>query len=232
MPLADLRDALEARGYDVDAAARNQPAAIDRLLPPLPEPEINWLARRTATELAIDPGLRFIRFQDTILPDGGPGQGLGGMGLSTAVSELKRLLDFDQGPKTDPLLDKLRTVAARGRTGAVVTRLEIQPDLSSVTVETSLWIRDGQRWILFGSRTGSVRPDDLERDAGKNLAEDPQVKGAFQFVEMLGLGAIPAEVKDRSLRIGAATEKALGLARSAFNEELNNLALPVLEPSR
>jgi len=232
MPLADLKDALEARGYDVDAAARKQPAALDRLLPPVPEPEINWLARRAATELAVDPDLRFIRFQDTIIPDAGPGQGLGGMGLSTAVSELKRLLDFDQGPKTDPLTDKLRTVAARGRTGAVVTRLEIQPDLSNVTVESSLWVREGQRWIVFGSRNGTVRPDDLERDAGKNLAEDPQVKGAFQVAEMLGLGAIPADVKERSLRIGAATERALGLARSAFNQDLDNLALPVLEPNR
>ena len=33
-----------------------------------------WLARRAATELAIDPDLRFIRFQDTVFPDPGAGQ--------------------------------------------------------------------------------------------------------------------------------------------------------------
>ena len=57
------------------------------------------------------------------------------MGLSTAISELKRLLDIDSGPQTDPLLDKLKTIGARGRSGATVTRLAIQPDMSSVSVD-------------------------------------------------------------------------------------------------
>ena len=110
--------------------------------------------------------------------------------------------------------------------------LEIQPDMSTVTVESTLWVREGQRWSIFGSRNAVVRPDELGREAGKNLAEDPQVKGAFQIAEMLGLGAVPAEMKERSLRIGAATERALGMARSAFNQDLDQLALPVLEPDR
>jgi hypothetical protein len=230
MSLDDLKSALESRGYDVDHASRQQPAALDRLLPPTPEPEVIWLARRAATEIAVDSDLRFLRFQGTVLPDAGAGQPLGTTGLSTAISELTRLLDLDVGPKADPLLDKLKSVGARGRVGAVVTRLEIQPGMSAVTVESTLWVREGQRWSVFGSRNAMVRPDELGREAGKNLAEDPQVKLAFQIVEMLGLGAVPAEVKDRSLSIGAATEKALGLARSAFNQELDQLALPVLEP--
>jgi hypothetical protein len=232
MSLDELKNALESRGYDVDRAIQQPPAALDHLLPPTPEPELTWLARRGATEIAVDSDLRFLRFQGTVLPDAGAGQPLGGMGLSTAISELKRLLDLDPGPKADPLSDKLKSVSAQGRVGAVVTRLEIQPDLSAVNVESTLWVREGQRWFVFGSRNAVVRPDDLGREAGKNLAEDPQVKGAFQIVEMLGLGAVAAEVKDRSLRIGAATEKALGMARSAFNEDLNRLALPVLEPVR
>ncbi len=230
MAVDDLKTSLEARGYAVDANARAQPASLDHLLPPAPEPEPRWLARRAATELAIDPDLRFIRFQDTVFPDPGAGQPVSAMGLSTAISELKRLLDLDPGPQTDPLLDKLNSVAARGRSGATVTRLVIQPDMSSVSVESTLWIREGQRWFPFGSRNATVRPDHLEQEAGKDLALDPQVKGAFQVVELLGLGAIPAEVKQRSLRIGAATEKALGMARSAFNQDLDDLALPVLEP--
>ena len=82
----------------------------------------------------------------------------------------------------------------------------------------------------FGSRIATVRPDDLGREAGKNLEADPQIQSAFKIVEMLGLGAIPADVKGRSLRIGAATEQALGMARSAFNQDLESLVLPVLEP--
>ena len=84
--------------------------------------------------------------------------------------------------------------------------------------------------LRIAKRHGPARRSGQE--AGKDLAEDPQVKGAFQIAELLGLGAIPAEVKQRSLRIGAATEKALGMARSAFNQDLDALALPVLEPAR
>jgi hypothetical protein len=231
MQVDDLKTALEARGYAVDAIARTPPASIDRLLPLAPEPEPRWLARRAATELAVDPNLRFIRFQDTVFPDPGAGQPLSAMGLSTALSELKRLFDLDPGQQTDPLLDKLKTVSARGRIGAAVTRLVIQPDMSSVTVESTLWVREGQQWFVFGSSTATVRPDDLGHEAGEELAQDPQVKDAFKIVELLGLGAIPADVKARSLRIGAATEKALGMARSAFNQDLDGLALPVLEPN-
>ena len=229
MLVDDLKASLEARGYAVDVTARTPPASLDRLLPLAPEPELHWLARRAATELAIDPGLRFIRYQDTVFPDPGAGQPLAAMGLSTAISELKRLLDLDPGQPTDPLLDKLKTVGAQGRIGAAVTRLVIQPDMSSVAVESALWVREGQRWFLFGSRNATVRPDDLGQEAGKDLAEDPQVKTVFQVAELLGLGAIPADVKQRSLRIGAATEKALGMARAAFNQDLDDLALPVLE---
>ncbi len=232
MPIAQLKDALEGRGYDVDAAIRKQPAALDRLLPPVPEPEVAWLGRRAATELSVDSDLRFIRFQDTVIPDAGTGQLTGAMGLSTAVSELKRLLDPDQGPATDPLVEKLKAVAARGRVGAQVTRLEIQPDMSGVTVESTLWVRNGDRWLPFGSRTATVRPEDLGNEAGKNLEADPQIQSAFKVVEMLGLGAISSDVKGRSLRIGAATERALGMARSAFNQDLETLALPVLEPAK
>jgi hypothetical protein len=233
MPLDDLKDALEARGYAAVAVSKNPPAPLDRLLPPGLEPEPFWLARRAATEVSVDTDLRFIRFQDTLIPDTGGGQPLNGLGLSTALSELKRLLELDQPQPADPVVAKLKDVAARGKIGAVVTRLEIQPDLRAVSVESTLWVRIApQRWVAYGSRAASVRPDDLGADAGKNLGDDPQVKGAFQIVEMLGLGSIPPDVKQRSLRIGAATEKALGMARSAFNQELNTLALPVLEPAR
>ena len=212
MPLDELKGALEARGYAPDTAGKSPPAPLDRLLPPVPETESLWRGRRAATEVANDPGLRFVRFQDMVMPDAQPGnQAFNAMGLTTAVSELKRLLDPNQAQgRPDPLLEKLQSIAARGRTGAVVTRLAIAPDMSGVTVESTLWVRTGgERWVIFGSRTTTVRPDDLQPEAGRDLAADPQVKNAFRMVEMLGLGAVPQELKDRSLRIGAATQKAL-----------------------
>ena len=230
MSEGELRDALEARGYSLDANGRSEAVALEQLLPPSPEPEQLWVARRAASELAVDPDLRFLRFQDTVLPDAGTGGLPGGAGLSTAMSELKRLLDPDQGEQADPLLEKLKTIAGRGRAGAVVTKLQIAPDMSNVTVESTLWVRAGDRWMPFGSRAATVRPEDLGAEAGKGLETDPQIQGAFKVVESLGLGAIPDELKTRSLRIGAATERAMGMARSAFNDDLQSLALPVLAP--
>jgi hypothetical protein len=233
MPVKQLKDALEGRGYAVDGGGPAQPVVIDRLLPPTPETEATWLARRAATELLIDSDLRFLRYQDVLVPDAGAGaaQPLSAVGLTTALSGIKRLLDLDQ-ERTDPLVEKLKAIAARGRIGALVTRLEIQPDMSGVTVECTLWVRTtAERWVPSGSRSATVRSDDVRPDAGKDLAADPQVQSAFKVVEMLGLGAIPADIKDRSLRIGATTEKALGMARDACNQDLEHLVLPVLEPA-
>ena len=74
MPLAELKDALESRGYAVDPAPGAQPPNLNGLLPPTLEPEPTWLARRAATELAVDPDLRFLRFQDTVILEPGAGQ--------------------------------------------------------------------------------------------------------------------------------------------------------------
>jgi hypothetical protein len=234
MPLDELRGALAARGYAADAAERARAISLDRLLPPAAEPEMAWLARRAATEVTIDPSLRFLRYQDMVIPDSRSGQPMGDLGLTTALAELKRLLDPDQGQgRPDPVAERLNSLATRGRCGATVTRLTIAPDLGSVTVECTLWVRTGvQRWIPFGTRSATIRPDDLEPQVGGAIAEDPQVQGVFRIVEGLGLGAIAPELKQRSLRIGAATQRALETARSAFDQDLDALALPVLEPAR
>jgi hypothetical protein len=233
MKMDELTDAVEARGFAVDPKGPAPSAPLDRLLPPLPESDAIWQGRRAATEIALDTGLRFLRYQDMVIPDMGPGQPITDLNPATALSELKRLLDPDaaqaQG-RPDPMAEKLQAVAARGRTGAVVMRLDIAPDLNGVTIETTFWVRvPAGRWLAYGSRATSIRADDLKPDEGRDLAEDPQVKGAFAMVEALGLGSIPPEFKQRGLRIGAATQKALGTARAAFNRDLDAQMLPVLE---
>ena len=140
---------------------------------------------------------KFLRFQDTVLPDSGSGGLPGGVGLSTAMSELKRLLDLDQGERADPLLEKLKAIADRGRAGAVVTRLKIAPDMSDVTVESALWIRNGDRWAQFGSRTATVRPEDVDAAAGKSLEADPQIQGAVQGRRKPGAGRDPGRTQDK-----------------------------------
>lgn len=232
MSLAELTDAVESRGFVVDPRAPATPISLDRLLPPAPETEALWLARRAATEIAIDDGLRFIRYEDTVLPDMGPGQQAPALNPGMVLSQVQRMLDPDAAQnRPDPLAEKLRAVAARGRIGAVVTRLAIAPDLGGATVETTFWVRPpGGQWVAYGSRAATVRADDIRPDEGGNLAEDPQVKAAFGMVQALGLGAIAPEIKQQGLRMGAATQKALGIARSDFNKDLDAMMLPVLEP--
>lgn len=223
MPLNDLEGALEGRGFSPSART---PVAVDGLLPIPSESDVQWSRRRAATEVCNDQGLKFIRTGSMLLPE--PERGVP-VGLGSAVSglgELKRLLE---DRPADPLAEALGQIAARGRTGAVVTRLEISPDLSTVRVESILWVRRAGRWGPAGSRVATVRTDQLHPRAGEPLADDPQVKGVFDLVESLGLGRIPEDAKRRSLNVGAATQSALGQVRSALLEDLGALALPVRE---
>ncbi len=226
MPLDDLKDALEGRGFALNG---DQTPSLAGLLPLFPEPDLAWLGRRAATELAVDSDLRFIRYQNMLLPDSKTGQPLNGLNVSSALAEVAKLFDSEQG-KQDPLVATLKKVGDRGRVGVLVTRLGIAADMSQTTVEATMWVRAAaDRWVPFVTRSASVRPEDLPADAGRNLAADPQVQSAFSLEEALGLGTIPAELKQRSLKMGATTEKALGTARGAITQDLNALMLPIFE---
>ncbi len=225
----ELKGGLESRGLLVDPQAKGLPA-LDRMMPPMPEPELAWLARRAATEIAVDPGRRFVRYQNMVFPENADGQAPAGLGLTSALSEIKRLLDLDPTPAEDPLVKQFRAIEAAGGAGAVVTRLEIAPTLDSATVESTLWVRQArERWVPAGSRTSTVRGSDLAQGAQQALAGDPQITAAFQIVEALGLGDLGADLKQKSLTIGAATQKALANVRTASSEDLDRLAFPVLE---
>jgi hypothetical protein len=222
LSVADLKNALEGRGFDLTST---RPVSIDALLPLQPESDAAWLVRRAATEVSFDSGLRFVRHAGLVLPEPASGQPLApGTGLM-AISALKDLLGDNP---VDPLTARLREVSARGKVGAVVTKLDVAPDFATVSVEMTLWVRQaGERWIAAGSRSARVRPDELAPDAGNDLADDPQVALAFQAIEAIGLGSIPRDLKQRSLNIGAATRRALGQARTLAEADLSTLALPV-----
>src|SRR5437868_6185193 len=94
-------------------------------------------------------------------------------------------------------------------------------DFSSVTVDSTLLVRTGpNQWVPAISRPATVRPDDVPHDEERPLAADPQIQAVFRVVEGLGLGAVPAGTKQRSLNIGAATRRALGMAQSALARDL------------
>jgi hypothetical protein len=227
LPLDALRDGLEGRGFDLDSPAH---VPLERLLPIPIETEWQWLTRRAATEAMYDTGLRFIRFEQLIVPEPVPGQPPDAKAMLSALPDVVKLL---AGEAEDGLPERLREVGARGRVGAVVTRQETGPGLESVTIEMVLWVRgSGNRWAPFGSRTVTVKPGDLKEDEGKEIADDPQVQAAFRLIESLGFGRIPADVRQRSLNVGAATRKALAQARSAFQDDLSKLALAVEDQAR
>lgn len=222
----DLAQALEGRGFSPEA---DTPVSVDPLLPISSETEPQWLVRRAATEVLNDPGNRLLRYQGLLLPEPAAGEAPpAAASLNAALGSIKELLGGEA--PVDPLPGKLRELAGQGRAGAVVTRLELAPDLSSVAVETTLWARGGDRWVPAVVRSATIRPDDLPAGAADGLADDPQVKAAFGVVESLGLGEVPPELKKRSLSMGAATKRALGQARGALDQFLNEIALSLEAP--
>ncbi|WP_435015687.1 hypothetical protein TA3x_003233 [Tundrisphaera sp. TA3] len=228
MPVASLKQALEGRGFAVDAET---PVPLDTLLPLPAEADDRWLLRRAATEVVHDTGNRFLRYQGTLFPEPAPGEPPpAGAALATAADALKDLLG--EAPAPDPLPNRLRELGTRGRSGAVVTELEIAPDFSAVSVRVTLWVRVGgaDRWVAGLSRSGIAGPGDLPANAGDGLAEDPQVKAAFGLVESLGLGTVSDDLKQKSLAVGAATRTALARARAVIDRDLQSLALPLDEP--
>ncbi len=225
-PRPDLARALDGRGFSPEG---DSAASVESLLPVQPEDEARWIARRAATEVANDPGGRLIRYQGMLMAEPAAGEAPpAAAGLGAALGTLKELLG--EAP-VDPLPGKLRELAGRGRSGVVVTGMELAADLSAVAVEATLWARSGDRWAPVVSRSSTVRPDALPAGAGAGLAEDPQVKAAFGLIEGLGLGEVAPELKQRSLGMGAATKRALGLARAAIDLDLEALGYS-LEPAR
>ncbi len=230
MPVADLTQGLEDKGF---SATSDNPIAVDALLPIPHETDEQWTIRRAATELASLPGGRFLLYGGTVMAEPAPGEAPpANAGMEALGSALKDLLSDGGAQKADPLQPKLHDLGNQGRVGAVVTTMEMAPDMSSTTALTVLWVNPGgnRNWVPEIKKASTVRPGDLPAGAGANLAEDPQVKAALNAVSALGLGEISPELKQRSLNMGFATQKALNDARTALRSELNALALPLELP--
>jgi hypothetical protein len=216
-PLADLSSALEGRGFamtDVD------PAPITDLLPISSETEAQWVARRASTEVSQDSKLRFVSHLGILLPEGTPAAGVDLGGIGGLVKGL-----LGEAAAEDPLVAKGRELAAKGRVGMLVTTLETAEDMSGVKVEVVLYARiKDDRWERAAVKSVRVRTDEIKPGEGANIAADPQVTSIFKAVEGLGLN-LPADLKEKSLKIGAATQKAIGSARTAIQTDLDALNL-------
>ena len=223
MPIADLNDAIAGRGL---IAKGDAPIPLDGLLPVGVESEGQWLRRRAATEVGNDEGLRFVRYGNSIMPEPGVGgANVAAVADATIADTIKDLLGV---ATEDPIAAKLRAVAARGRVGAMVTRLDMAPDMESVTVEAVLYVR-GPRgdWTKTITRAGSIRSNEVAPGAVAAIADDPQVKTVFGMFDAMGFGGVSPEMKRKGLAVGAMTRRALGLARSALERDLAAIAVPV-----
>jgi hypothetical protein len=223
MTLDDLKDAIAGRGMTVNG---DEPISLDPLLPAPIENETQWMVRRAATEAINDEGLRFIRYGNSLMPEPAPGQPPDPNAAATVLSDAFK--DILGSGSSDPLAARLRDVAARGRVGAMITRLELAPDFNSVTVESALFVRGPNGvWTRGPWRSGTLRSGDVDAGAAQALADDPQVKSAFQIVDSIGFGGVSEEMKRRSLTVGATTKRALGMVRAALARDLEALALPL-----
>jgi hypothetical protein len=227
MSLDDLKDAIAGRGMSVNG---EEPIALDTLLPSPIENETQWMIRRAATEALNDEGLRFVRFGNSLMPEPAPGQAPDPNAAAAVLNDT--IKDLLGASPSDPLASRLRDVAARGRVGALVTRLDLAPDLGSVTVESALFVRGPNGvWTRGPWRSGTLRSGDVAPGAAEALADDPQVKAAFQVVDSIGFGGVSEEMKRKSLAIGATTKRALGMVRSALSRDLEGLALSLKDPA-
>jgi len=226
MPLEALKQAIEGRGFDPKA---DDTVSVDSVLPAQPEADARWLARRATTELANDPGGRFLRFGSAVLPEPAPGEAPPvGLAIDIAASAIKDLLGE---VADDPLAARLRDLASQGRVGALVTRMDLSPDFSAVAVAATVWVRVGRdKWTPGLVRSATASPDALPPNAGAPLADDPQVRAALGAIENLGFGAIPPQFQRRGLNMGAAARIALGEARSALAKELEPLTIALDPP--
>jgi hypothetical protein len=219
-PLSDLKDSISARGM---STAGNEPSPLDSLLPPAAETDERWALRRAATEALNDEGLRFVRHGNVVLPEPVPGQPIDPAQAAAVLQETIR--DVLGGSTTDPLPARLQGVAAKGRVGAVVTRMELSPDLEGVTVESALYVRTGNGWARGPWRAGTLRVGDVAPGAAEAVADDPQVKAAFGLVDSIAPGMITPQMKQKGLDVGATTKRALSMARSALSRDLAALAV-------
>jgi hypothetical protein len=222
MPVQDLRGALEGRNFSTD-----DPAPVDELLPLPIESDSAWLARRAATEVGQDEGLRFVRYQGLVLPEDMLKGGQAQLDASAVTNLLGSVLGGGAAPE-DAVAAKLRTIGSKGKVGAILTTLEIAPDLSGVRIESTLLVRQGaEDWRAAARKSATMNVDQIPPGEGRALGDDPQVEAAFGLVEGLGLGEVPPEAKQASLLMGAATQRAIGEARTLLQEDLQRLALPV-----
>ncbi|MFO0909829.1 MAG: hypothetical protein U0794_16025 [Isosphaeraceae bacterium] len=225
MSRASLEDGLRDRGLD---PASDHPMSVDDLLPLASESDALWMARRAATEVSLEPTLRYVVVAGNLMPDPGRelpmpmmpplGFGLGGM---------------NRGLETMPqaaISDRLNTLVPGDRVGAVVSRQTTLPRMDGATAEVTLWVRKPRGgWAPHGTSAVSVKEADLKPEEKRN-AGNGAGSGAFQMAFSFSSSTnFNGQTQQQSIQsspyLGVMMTKALRQSKSAFDRELGRLTL-------
>jgi hypothetical protein len=219
---AGLNDLIAGRGMSIDS---DEPIAVDGLLPLAAEPFDRWLLRRAATEALYDDGLRFIAFGNTVLWEPLPGQPLDrGAGMALVEGTIRDVLGVG-GANALPL--RFREVAARGRVGIIVTRIEVAGDFASASAESTLFCRNKNGWQRALWRSQNLEVGAVPPIVVSMVAADPQVKAVMNLIDSIGAGFVSPDMKERGLAVGATVGGAVVLARTALVRSLAGLSFDI-----
>jgi hypothetical protein len=219
-PVTELARALQEQG--VDAAAEAGPIDLSSRLPPRPQSEREWAARRAIVEYQFVRSLDFQGTGDVLLPANAAEQ----LDLEQMLPQLQRQLAGELGRLLgEPLVEKpagptwfeTATQAAdkAGVLGVRVTRVDQNLAARRVAVETRFLARmPGGRWETVWSHTETADAARARPALEQQIAEDPQVRRARAVFETLG-GGDENQVAI-AIRFGAAVMEAQQTAESRF----------------
>jgi hypothetical protein len=224
MTPAALEQALVERGIKLDGP---ETVSVESLLPIYPESEDQWRTRRAATEVLIDPSIRFVRFEGLTLPEQGPDEADEPqhfvLDLPGALTVLQSLIQITTDDQLDRRLDE---AADRGRVGLIVTELDRANDSSTVSARATLWVlRERAGWEPTASRQAT------ERVVPVSNGTLPERVSLFQtsllVLESFSGYAHQPDVTRASLDSGSTAERALARARVELDLDLQAIALPL-----
>jgi hypothetical protein len=226
MSVDELTAALQAQGR----LRPDDPSPVDPLLPTYPEPDDAWRTRRATTEVAVEPGLRFVRFREFTLPEVGPETEPAPATPSDLIDSLSGRLAFEaiQGVTPfDAVGERLDDIADQGRIGAVVTYLVFAVDSDRAEAESVFMVRKGGgRWERVFTRRAFALTDEPENPDDPR-AEGTPIKTALLVLESVASAPSAPEVSHRRQYIGATGGRALARARAALDGDLAPFLLPI-----
>lgn len=216
----DLERALAERNVDVTADVVD----LSDRLPPQPQDEREWAARQAICEYHY---IEAIDFQGTggLLVRSGQPQGRGDMAKllpkllqAPLAGGLGDLLEPSGKPKgkEQPFEAATRAADQEGLRGVRVTRVKQNLAARRVWVETRFLARmpDGE-WETAWVHTETMDASQPRPDLEKRIAADPQIRGALELMQSLGLAA-GNEPIELAVRFGAAVMQAQQAADGRF----------------